>query len=108
MKELELLLDIEFKDNDELMARFFDCNLSLKDNAVIYFALKHYLGHLATNGAGMSRIRHCIDLAYEFKDLAKDYCDFVIKQYNPIGEYDIKELDEDTLNIEEIKSKLVN
>jgi hypothetical protein len=107
MKQLELLLDLEFKDNEELTAPFFDTNLSLKDNAIIYFALKHYIGYLATNGAGMGRIKHCIDLAYEFKELTRDYLDLVIKQYNPTDEYDIKELDEDKL-FEEIKSKLVN
>jgi hypothetical protein len=102
-KELDEILDLEF--NEELDAD--DYYLETKDGAIIYFALKHYLGYLTTNGASINRIRHCLDLAYEFKGSAKDYCTIVINRYNQTKEFDIKELDNDIEN-EELKTKLEN
>jgi hypothetical protein len=102
-KELDEILDLEF--NEELDAD--DYYLETKDGAIIYFALKNYLGYLTANGASINRIRHCLDLAYEFKGSAKDYCTIVINRYNQTKEFDIKELDNDIENAE-LKTKLEN
>lgn len=107
MRELELLLDMEFKDQRPEKEEYV---AYLKDKAIIYFALKHYLGYIATHNGSMDRIKTTIDLALEYKELAKEYCENIInrEQGNLSQTFDIKELDEDDLTIKELKSKLEN
>ena len=111
MKELEELLDIEFEDEAYTKEHWYD-NLTIKDKCIIYFALKNYAGRLATNGTSISRIKHTIDLAYSFKDNARAYLEAVVNNLktgsNLTESFDIKELDKDELELEELKSKLEN
>lgn len=93
-KELEELLDLEFDDHrfteDSLDPEF----LTIKQKALIYFALKSYLSNLATRGTNLSRIKDVLDLCFYFQRYAKEYLTALCKKYE--ASFDEEEIEVNT------------
>ena len=96
-KELEELLDLEF-DEKEYPVLTKPEYFTVKQKALIYFALKSYLGNLTSRGTNLRRIKDVLDLCFHFQDNAREYLTALCKKYE--ASFDEEEI--------ELKSELEN
>lgn len=93
-KELEEILDLEFDDEEYTVNKDWQDSFTVKEKALIYFALKTYLVNLAARGTNLRRIKDVLDLCFHFQPNAKEYLVALCKKYE--ASFDEEELEVET------------